>query len=766
MGRLTKQNANVKELFEVRPDGEIVLLKMLDYEQQKQLQIPVEVSDGELKDSASVEVTVLDVNDEYPSFKLNPKDLQVPEHDDPGKVIGQIIDRDSEIVNGQVKCWEPADKAGTQVIEFSPDPRLKPQQSKFDLKTRQSFDREKPANDRFFVYLICSDGNNALNLVQLTSTVTLTLSILDINDHGPKFVQDQYDMKIFEGNAIGQKLRQIDVTDEDSGPNGQLTYTLNEQKEFRADSVTGTIIANRVFDRESQEFYQLTLTVSDHGIPPRTASAQINVRILDKNDNKPVFLPCENNLPDNMVQKVRVITPFNVEERSTNSFEIQENLRPHTFVGQVVATDADIGENADLRYELINDISSRHFLLNSNGSLFTTVSLDREQIAEFKLSVVAKDVSYNPLSSTGTVCITVTDENDHSPKIIKPSQVYPLGAEHQLSQLPWNGHESVSQNDALPRKVIQVSWREEPNSVVIKVAANDSDVGDNAKILFKMQRIAGQMYIHDTDFLGIEPDTGYVRITRAMRIEELGEHKFNVTAIDQGKPPRSSSVLMMIELTDTEPIGDIDTETSTFIKRESDDQKWWENQTNLVFVIILGGVTVALTIVLILAIICFVKPYWCMQRVSSNCHDSPLPMDRYHTVTGYTFVPGMAMDSTQTETIFQADPQSNVPGTYATFHSNQGTTERSSFIPTGAMLQNHAEQTVSPLNDANYKFCLFTASETDKRKQPLENESTSFLLIPASIDSMTVDSGISNLDSNSQSMSALPHLIPWEVTTG
>ena len=78
---------------------------------------------------------------------------------------------------------------------------------------------------------------------------------------------------------------------------------------------------------------------TDNGLPPGSASATVNVFVIDANDNDPVFT------------------------RDVYQFTIEENLEKGALVGVVSATDRDLDANAALRYNLLPANSS--FQLNS-----------------------------------------------------------------------------------------------------------------------------------------------------------------------------------------------------------------------------------------------------------------------------------------------------------------------------------------------------------------------------------------------------------------
>lgn len=164
---------------------------------------------------------------------------------------------------------------------------------------------------------------------------------------------------------------QVQAHDPDDGENAEITYSLLDRANFHIDPVSGWVTAATEFDREKRDSYQVTIIASDNGSQRLTGSALLNVTILDQNDNPPVLLPCD-----------KIPRPLLVMENSPIG----------TFVGNLIATDADIGQNGEIVFRLPKKIvSNPHFELRPNGSLFTALPLDREQKVREKIIINYKD---------------------------------------------------------------------------------------------------------------------------------------------------------------------------------------------------------------------------------------------------------------------------------------------------------------------------------------------------------------------------------------
>lgn len=110
------------------------------------------------------------------------------------------------------------------------------------------------------------------------------------------------------------------ASDSDSGVNGEVTYSLEEDDEdetFLLNPVTGVFNVTRSLDYETQQYYILTAKAQDGGGQASTVRVYFN--ILDVNDNPPIF------------------------NTSAYSTSISESLPPGSSINTVGASDADDG---------------------------------------------------------------------------------------------------------------------------------------------------------------------------------------------------------------------------------------------------------------------------------------------------------------------------------------------------------------------------------------------------------------------------------------
>ncbi|CAH8830995.1 unnamed protein product [Trichobilharzia szidati] len=696
--------------FHIESDGHVRLRSSLDYELRQIYSIPIEVTDGEFSSRTTLNVQVLDVNDEPPAFELNPKQLVADENSLPGKLIGQvrIRDPDSPSVNGLVECSEPPGLVRRQALQFSPDPTVNPTAQGYDLTTRIMLDREDPENPipgHLIIHLICSDGgsntgrigsHNSVSGVRLTSTMTVTLTIRDMNDHGPVFENSVYHVSIQENNQIGEKVVQISAQDDDEGENARITYSLLDRANFKIDALTGWITPNLMFDRETRDSYQVTAIATDHGKPRLSSSVLINITVLDVNDHSPLLASYETD--ESLLQTNDLpVGRFGMK----NMFIIQENMPANTYVGDILAFDKDEGLNAELKFDLLPDpVFHLHerFKLLTNGSLYTNVELDREEKDHYRLTVVVSDKSPDePLSTTGTIGIIVLDVNDNRPQLLKPqgllspnnSQLreyrrhmnpgvllYDQPSEevnHNIikgnqkrsdpeyyTPIPSPGiiPEAENAKFTLPEPVIHLSVHEKPGQVICALYAEDPDAGENGSVFYLLEEFYDLLIneIKPNPLIRVNPENGDLVVLRQMLPTDLGYHFFKVTASDRGHPKMKMDQKILSILVEDIPASGAMAHnllsSSYYMSNITGLElaSWTVGGTkNILVISVLSVVSAILATILITAIICVIKPCSKNRRRHRNVNGrNDTLRDRPPTYPGSSETNGILMNESET----------------------------------------------------------------------------------------------------------------------
>lgn len=196
------------------------------------------------------------------------------------------------------------------------------------ISTKARVDREDIAEHRFTVK--AEDQGSPSNSAQ----TQLYIFVKDINDHAPDFEKPAYNINVSETETVGSTISRLQAHDADVGDNQVILYSFLTPRLVTAFSInrnTGDMSIAQPLDRETTSFYSIVVKAEDQAenIAKRLSSTiTANIRILDYNDNTPLFA-----------------------ER-TYSFRVPENINVSSgpvAVGIVAADDEDEADNGAIR---------------------------------------------------------------------------------------------------------------------------------------------------------------------------------------------------------------------------------------------------------------------------------------------------------------------------------------------------------------------------------------------------------------------------------
>ncbi|KAM4621315.1 protocadherin beta-16-like [Polymixia lowei] len=378
---------SVSDIFHISENGEVILIGEVDFEKAKHYQIDIEARDsGGLSDSSKIVVNVIDINDNVPVINVLSKSNSVPENSPLNTVIVMfsVYDPDSDN-NGQVNCEI------NNNIPFT----IKPTSNGFySLVTDNDLDRERAS--KYNISVTCSDEG----VPSLSSSVTLTLQISDVNDNAPVFEKSSYEAYIVENNTPGLSIFTMNARDADWNQNARVSYILEDSSvngvpvssfvSVSADS--GVIHAVRSFDYEQIKDFQFYVKAQDGGSPPLSSNVTVKILIQDQNDNAP-----------------QVLYPV-----QTGGSLVAEMVPRSADVGylvtKVVAVDVDSGQNAWLSYKLQKATDRALFEVGlQNGEIRTIRQVTDKDVVKQRLTVVVEDNGQPSRSATVNVNVAVAD---------------------------------------------------------------------------------------------------------------------------------------------------------------------------------------------------------------------------------------------------------------------------------------------------------------------------------------------------------------------
>ncbi|XP_006008617.1 protocadherin-17 [Latimeria chalumnae] len=426
------------------------------------------------------------------ALALKHLNYSVPEEQGPGTVIGNIGE------DAKLGVPERNRKSNYRVLENSAPHLLDVDQERGLLYTKQRIDREalcrRSSKCQLSLEVFANDKEICM----------IKVEIQDINDNSPSFASDQIEIDISENAAPGTRFPLTSAHDPDSGTNGLQTYHISRDDyglfsldvKSRGDgSKFPELVIQKPLDREEQSHHTLLLTALDGGDPPKSGTIQINVKVIDSNDNSPVF------------------------EAPSYSVEIPENAPLGTIVVDLNATDPDESTNGEVIYSFSgyapDKVRELFYIDPKTGLIKVQGNLDYEENGIIEIDVQAKDLGPNPIPAHCKVTVKVIDKNDNLPSI---------------------GFVSVRQG--------AISEAAPPGTVIALVRVTDKDSGKNGQL---QCRVLGNVPFK----LEENYDNFYTVVTdRPLDREVQDEYNVTIVARDNGFPPLNSTKSFTVKILD------------------------------------------------------------------------------------------------------------------------------------------------------------------------------------------------------------------------
>ncbi|XP_038556222.1 protocadherin alpha-8-like [Micropterus salmoides] len=439
-----------------------------------------------------VGVEIIDVNDNSPSFKEEEKILEISESTVPGKRFQLPTAHDPDVVVNTVRVYKlnQNDYFNIQIRERGED------KIPF-LVLQKSLDREK--HNEHMLILTAVDGGNPPR----SGTLNVTVVVLDSNDNHPTFSQEVYSVTVPENVDADTSVIKVKASDVDEGANGDIEYFFGGQLDlkiyemFSLDKDTGEIRVKGEIDFEKADVYKLDVHATDKGHPPMSTDCSVIIKVLDKNDNKPLI------------------------EVTSLSNTVSEDSKTGTVVSLISITDQDSGFNGKVKCSLSNNVpfDLKPSFQDNMYSLVLKEHLDRESVSHYDITITATDYGEPPLSTFKTLSIQVSDVNDNKPEFShSPLELY------------------LTENNA-------------PGASIFSVSAFDKDLYDNAAVSYRIIR-GGGGHNDMASFININSETGQISALKSFDFETLKTFQFQVVASDSGTPSLSSNVTVNVFILD------------------------------------------------------------------------------------------------------------------------------------------------------------------------------------------------------------------------
>ncbi|XP_059589339.1 protocadherin gamma-A4 isoform X12 [Alligator mississippiensis] len=479
--------------------GHLITAERLDREQlcgrAEKCLLNCEVIAEDVMKVFRIEVEIADINDHAPNFQAQAMELKISELTAVGTRISLPEAHDPDVGDNSVQSYRLSSNE-----HFSLDMQSGPGGVKYpELVLETALDRETRAVHQ--LTLTASDRGDPAK----SATAQIRVLVVDANDNAPRFAQPVYKASVLENVPRGSTVVSISAIDPDEGSNSEVSYAFTRisaqgSQVFSLHPGTGEITLVGDLDYEETAAYEMEVEAKDIG--DLSARAKVLVTVLDVNDNVP---------------RIEITSLFS---------PVPEDSAAGTAIALLHVRDGDTGLNGEVSCSIPDHVPFQlQKSVDNYYSLVTARDLDREQVADYNVTVTARDRGAPPLWSATTIAVQVSDVNDNAP------------AFSQAAYSVW-----VSENNAR-------------GASVFCARAADADWGDNARVTYWLAE--GELQGAPlSSWLSVQAESGAVHALRALDYEQVREIRFAVEARDGGSPPLRSSAsvtLLVLDQNDNRP---------------------------------------------------------------------------------------------------------------------------------------------------------------------------------------------------------------------
>ncbi|CAC5393761.1 unnamed protein product [Mytilus coruscus] len=356
---------------------------------------------------------------------------------------------------------------------------------------------ETPNNQGFFVLTV--EATDADQPPQKTNT-TITVSIIDENNHDPIFAPTVYSGSISEIAPRDTPITTVSATDADFGSNGNIKYYIwsggQDNFAINADNGAITVSGRKNLDYDNIKLYNVTIHARDEGGPPGQGQHQFGVSI------------------GAIVDTVTATDPD-----STSSL-VYSILR-----SSIVARDSN---GAVINSVFPFDYRDAFTINNITGLITTALKLSRDAAATIDFNVQAQDINaQEPSPQTATADVLIT--------ILADASVDPYFAP------PW----TVSN----PNYNFRISEETNVQTMLTTLIATDPAITENVQ---NFEEVPGSDI---GDYFSVDRTTGQIRIKKRLDYESLNNKflELGVIAIGTQAQATASVTIQVTDINDNAP---------------------------------------------------------------------------------------------------------------------------------------------------------------------------------------------------------------------
>ncbi|XP_051961179.1 cadherin-like protein 26 isoform X2 [Xyrauchen texanus] len=390
-----------------------------------------------------VQITILDINDHPPVFQSEKYEVSVDESHAQDKEFLTVLAADKDDINTKNGTFSYTIKSvmpKTDNVEFY----IRQHEQSGTVYFKGCLDYQKAQK-----YEILVEAKDHGEKIQLSSTSTLIVNILDKNNHLPEFSGKTGPGKVKE-RETGIEVLRLQVTDKDKpGSNAwKAKYTIiGDPKQFfkiETDPVTneGILTIVKPMDYEEQRYQNLSIRVQNEApyfyckVTKRVPNAKWELDNFNENSatsfpNLYNIIPVSINVED--INDPPVFIP------PVKEIVVMENIEVGTFLTTFTAKDLDGSHINTFKFVKGEDIGEWITVDAKTARVSTAKILDRESPilvnSTYRATLYAVDDGVPPLTGTGTLIIHINDQNDNVPMLQEKHINMCLSKEHTMANI-------------------------------------------------------------------------------------------------------------------------------------------------------------------------------------------------------------------------------------------------------------------------------------------------------------------------------------------
>ncbi|KAF8763163.1 Cadherin-87A like protein [Argiope bruennichi] len=348
-------DTNVEETEHFRINtvtGEIRTKSILDREEKSKYQLVLAARDNGsptvFESLRFLTVILVDVDDNSPEFPrtqiTNPYVFTLEENLPINFPIGRVLATDKDVGENALVYY--------YIVDGNFGGRFRVEKTTGLIKSNSTFDREEKevfeivvkatSNPDYIVYEREEEqGFSAASRSYREEDLSLALvriTIADVNDNAPMFLNDPYLAGIRTSTQVGDLVAAVSATDPDVGDNGKFEYRLDAIRLFRPGvpgsvrpvpspfniSADGHITASQLMAQYDHARFELHVAAKELASPFRVAKAIVKIWIYEQNQLVRVIVPQP---PEEVNRKKAMI--HEILSNATRGIVVIDDIRYH-----------------------------------------------------------------------------------------------------------------------------------------------------------------------------------------------------------------------------------------------------------------------------------------------------------------------------------------------------------------------------------------------------------------------------------------------------